>query len=123
MNIIDNNTQLLMYYQTAFRNVALTTAVSFATLGYSRFYRDKSKLYTSILVFVSLLIVCCSILLNYNLYNMILEHYLDDENLNAANRFLIVNKIFFVIHIIVFLLASYTFLRVSSNKMFTSSKK
>lgn len=123
MTFIDNNTQLLMYYQTAFRNVALTTAVSFATLGYSRFYRDKSKLYTSSLVFVSLLIVCCSILLNYNLYNMILEHYLDDENLNAANRFLIVNKIFFVIHIIIFLLASYTFLRVSSNKMFTSSKK
>tara|TARA_Y100000389_G_scaffold31684_1_gene26840 strand:- start:2376 stop:2747 length:372 start_codon:yes stop_codon:yes gene_type:complete len=123
MTVIDNNTQLLMYYQTAFRNVALTTAVSFATLGYSRFYREKSKLYTSSLVFVSLLIVCCSILLNYYLYNMILEHYLDDENLNAANRFLIVNKIFFVIHMIIFILAAYTFLRVSSNKMFTSSKK
>ena len=123
MTVIDNNTQLLMYYQTAFRNVALTTAVSFATLGYSRFYRDKSKMYTSSLVFVSLLIVFCSILLNYNLYNIILEHYLDDKNLNAANRFLIVNKIFFVIHIIIFLLAAYTLLRVSSNNMFTSSKK
>ena len=54
---------------------------------------------------------------------MILEHYLDDKNLDAANRFLIVNKIFFVIHIIIFLLAAYTLLRVSSNNMFTSSKK
>ena len=36
---------LIMYYQTSIRNVALTTAVSFAALGYSRFYRGKSKLY------------------------------------------------------------------------------
>ena len=34
-----------MMYQTSIRNVALTTAVSFAAPGYSRFYRGKSKLY------------------------------------------------------------------------------
>ena len=120
MSDINNNTHLLMFYQTTFRNIALTTAVSFATLGYSRFYRDKSKLYTSSLVFVSLLLVCCSIFLNYNLYNIILEHYLDNKKLDAANRFLVINKIFLVIHSIIFLLAAYTLLRVVTGSTFKS---
>ena len=55
--IFKTEKDVLMYYQTSIRNVALTTAVSFAALGYSRFYRDKSLLYTNGMVFVSFLLV------------------------------------------------------------------
>ena len=54
---LQSNKDVLMYYQTTIRNVALTTAVSFAALGYSRFYRGKSTIYASGLVLVSLLLV------------------------------------------------------------------
>ena len=65
----ENYKDLLMYYNTTIRNVALTTAVSFAALGYSRFYRGKSKLYVVGMVFVSLLILTCSALINYLLFS------------------------------------------------------
>ena len=48
---------LMMYFQTSIRNVALTTTVSFAALGYSRFYRGKNQLYVSGMVLVSLLLL------------------------------------------------------------------
>ncbi len=47
---LQSNKDILMYYQTTIRNVALTTTVSFAALGYSRFYRSKSSIYASGLV-------------------------------------------------------------------------
>lgn len=113
-----NNTQLLMFYHTAFRNVALTTAVSYATLGYSRYYRGKSKIYVAGLISVSMLLVSCSILLNYNLYNIILEHYSADKKLNSANRFLILNKTFLLVHTILFVFAGYTLFRIITNNTF-----
>ena len=58
-----------MYYNTTIRNVALTTAVSFAALGYSRFYRGKSKMYSTGLVLVSFLIILCSAIINILLFN------------------------------------------------------
>ena len=51
--IFKSEKDVLMYYQTTLRNVGLTTAVSFAALGYSRFYREKSLLYSSGMEFVS----------------------------------------------------------------------
>ena len=113
-----NNSELLMFYHTTFRNVAVTTAVSYATLGYSRYYRGKSKMYVSGLVFVSLLLVSCSIFLNYNLYNIVLEHYYIDKKINAANRFLILNKIFLLIHIILLGFVAYTLFRIITNNTF-----
>jgi|TARA_B110000285_G_C15107869_1_gene609135 hypothetical protein len=113
-----NNTQLLMFYHTTFRNVALTTAVSYATLGYSRYYRGKSKVYVAGLIIVSMLLVTCSVVLNYNLYNIILEHNSVNKKLNSANRFLILNKLFLLIHSIVFLFAGYTLLRIINGNTF-----
>ena len=74
---LQSNKDILMYYQTTIRNVALTTAVSFAALGYSRFYRSKSTIYASGLVLVSLLIISASCIININLYNLINNHYND----------------------------------------------
>ena len=91
---LQTNKDILMFHQTTIRNVALTTAVSFAALGYSRFYRGKSLLYSSGLVLVSVLLVLCSILLNVNVNNIVVKHYNLDNNLNASNNFVIVNQLF-----------------------------
>ena len=102
---------LIMYYQTSIRNVALTTAVSFAALGYSRFYRGKSKMYTSGMVFVSLLIICASFILNYYLYNSIQKY-------KKINNLKIVNILFFISHSVAILFAFYTLYRVTTGNTF-----
>ena len=102
-----NYRELVMYYQTTIRNVFLSTAVSFAALGYSPFYRGKSKLYTNSLVLISLLILICSSALNYNLYDS-LNEYKKDSKYSEINRWIIINNIFFFIHLTLLILAFYT---------------
>jgi len=113
---LQSNKDILMYYQTSIRNVALTTAVSFAALGYSRFYRGKSSLYSSGLTLVSLLIIAASCILNINLYNLIEHHAIIDNSLTSANNYLIVNKIFMISHSMIILFGLYTFYRLISGK-------
>lgn len=108
---------LIMYYQTSIRNVALTTAVSFAALGYSRFYRGKSKMYTSGMVFVSLLIIVASFILNYHLYNSI-QKYKNLPKTKQINNWEIVNILFFVSHAVAILFAFYTLYRVATGNTF-----
>lgn len=95
---------LIMYYQTSIRNVALTTGVSFAAFGYSRFYRGKSKLYTSGMVFVSLLIIIASFILNYYLYNSI-QKYKNLSKTKQIGNLEIVNILFFIVHALAILFA------------------
>ena len=45
---------LLMFYQSALRNVGLFTSVSLSMLGYSRFYRGKNKMYNIAFIVISL---------------------------------------------------------------------
>lgn len=108
---------LIMYYQTSIRNVALTTAVSFAALGYSRFYRGKSKMYTSGMVFVSLLIIIASFILNYHLYNSI-QKYKNLTKTKQISNWEIVNILFFLSHTVAIFFAFYTLYRVSSGNTF-----
>jgi len=44
---------IMMYYQTSLRNIGLYTSVSLATLGASRFHRDKSFILNVSLIGVS----------------------------------------------------------------------
>ena len=113
--IFSNEKELLMYFQTSIRNVALTTAVSFAALGYSRFYRDKSKLYSAGMTFVSFLIILCSALLNLFLYNSIQEYLNNNKEISKLS---IVNQIFIVVHSILIFFALYTLIRLMYNKKF-----
>jgi hypothetical protein len=108
---------LIMYYQTSIRNVALTTAVSFAALGYSRFYRGKSKLYVVGMVLVSLLILSCSILLNLFLYDDI-QKYINNPKYKAIEKWSNINKLFMVAHAFSIFFAIYTFYRVFTNNTF-----
>jgi len=109
--------ELIMYYQTSIRNVALTTAVSFAALSYSICYRGKSKLYTSGMVFVSLLIIVASFILNYYLYNSI-QKYKNLSKTKQIGNLEIVNILFFIVHAIAILFAFYTLYRVSNGNTF-----
>jgi hypothetical protein len=108
---------LMMYFQTSIRNVALTTAVSFAALGYSRFYRGKSKLYVSGMVLVSLLLLSCSFLLNLFLYDDI-QKYINNPKYKAIEKWSNINKVFMVIHAFTIFFAIYTFYRVFTGKTF-----
>jgi hypothetical protein len=108
---------LIMYYQTSIRNVALTTAVSFAALGYSRFYRGKSKLYVSGMVLVSLLLLTCSFLLNLFLYDDI-QKYITNPKYKAIEKWSNINKVFFIIHTFTIFFAIYTFYRVFTGNTF-----
>ena len=112
---------LIMYYQTSLRNIALTTAVSFAALGYSRYYRGKSKIYSTGMVFISLLIIVTSFILNYHLYNSI-QKYKNLEKTKQINNWEIVNILFFVSHTIAILFAFYTLYRVGSGNTFKNKK-
>ena len=108
---------LMMYYQTSIRNVALTTAVSFAALGYSRFYRGKSKLYVVGMVFVSLLLLSCSFLLNLFLYDDI-QKYINNPKYKTIEKWSNINKVFMVIHAFTICFAIYTFYRVLTGNTF-----
>lgn len=108
---------LIMYYQTSIRNVALTTAVSFAALGYSRYYRGKSKLYVTGMVLVSLLILTCSFLLNLFLYNDI-QKYINNPKYKAIEKWSNINKLFVIVHLVTIFFAIYTFYRVLTNNTF-----
>ena len=108
---------LMMYFQTSIRNVALTTAVSFAALGYSRFYRGKSKLYVSGMVMVSLLLLCCSFLLNLFLYNDI-QKYINNPKYKSIEKWSNINKVFFIIHAFTIYFVIYTFYRVFTGNTF-----
>ena len=110
-----NYRELVMFYQTTMRNVFFSTAVSFAALGYSRFYRGKSKLYANSLVLISLLLLICSTLFNYNLYDS-LNDYKKDSKYSEINRWTIINKIYFFIHFILLIFAFYTLYRLYFNK-------
>tara|TARA_B100001059_G_C17734255_1_gene527928 strand:+ start:457 stop:804 length:348 start_codon:yes stop_codon:yes gene_type:complete len=63
MYIMEDEKDLLMFYQTSLRNVGLYTSVSLALLGYSRFYRGKNNSYNVAFIALSLAILLCAILI------------------------------------------------------------
>ena len=95
-NKFESYKDLVMFYQTTIRNVALTTAVSFAALGYSRFYRGKSNLYAQGMVIVSLCILISSSILNYFLYNSVIE-YSKLKKFNNISE-LLISKLFIYVN-------------------------
>jgi carbon starvation protein CstA len=123
--IINNNANLefesykdlIMYYQTSIRNVALITTLSFAALVYSRFYRGKSKIYSVGMVFVSILIIITSFILNYHLYNSI-QKYKNLQKTKQISNLELVNILFFIAHIIIILFAFYTLYRLITENTF-----
>lgn len=116
---INSYKDLLMFYHTSIRNVALSTTVSFAALTYSRYYREKSKIYTSGMILVSILLLFISFILNLHIYHNI-QKYKNFKKINnlEINILEINNYFFFICHIILILFAIYTLYRVISGKLF-----
>ena len=108
---------LMMFYHTSIRNVGLFTSISLAILSYSRFYRGKSKLYSSGLVIISTILVLISLLINLKLYNLLIEHSKLEE-FSYINDWIIINKIIFGINYSLILFSFYTFIRLFFNKSF-----
>ena len=59
---METEKDILMFYQSAIRNVALFTSVSLALLVPSRFYRGKSRLYNISFIGLSLLFVIAALI-------------------------------------------------------------
>jgi hypothetical protein len=100
-----------MYYQTTLRNIALYTSVSFAALAYSRVYRSKNNFYNVSLIFVSILFLSISILLNYYLYlfgKSYTNKRIHENNDIDFNKYVKLNQIIFIIHGILLLLGIIT---------------
>ena len=105
---------ILMYYHTSMRNVGLYTSVSVAMLGYSRFYRDKIKLYNISFILISLTFLLFSLLINYHVLKMVNEmnEYLKDResNIDITHLFTLPYIIFFA-NILVFIFGLWTLKR------------
>jgi hypothetical protein len=119
-NNFESYKDLIMFYQTTIRNVAITTAVAFAALitalGYSRFYRGKSKIYAIGMVVVSLCILIASGIINFFLYKSVID-YSKEIKINTMSELLIVNYLFMLSHFITMFFVIYTCYRFYSNNM------
>ena len=107
----ENLRQFHMYFQTSIRNVALTTAVSCAILGYSRFYRNRDfYMYNNLLIFASVLVIAASCYLNVLLMQNVNKNKKRD-GFKYLNNYLNVNVVFLVVHIILIILGILTLFR------------
>lgn len=101
---------LFMYFQTALRNVGLYTSISFASLGYSRYYRDKNSIYNLYLILVSLVFLLVSLLVCRNLLKD-MNHFQKDVKSEQIKKWLALPEYILYFNIGVFLLGMYTFYR------------
>ena len=108
---------LLMYYQTTFRNVGLYTSVSFAALGYSRFYRGKSLLYSGGLIAISLGFLLVAAFLNILLVKT-LERYYNEKKYVEIQNWEFLSKITVILHLILLFFAVYTLYRMLTGNAF-----
>ena len=106
---------ILMYFHSALRNVGLFTSISIAMLGYSRFYREKSRLYNISFIVISMLFLIFSLIINYSIIQNtktwqkthkvdILEMY----NLEQVPYFIIVTNIIVLLFGIMTLFREFT---------------
>ncbi len=111
MNEKYNN--LIMFYHTTLRNVGLFTSISFASLGYSRFHRDKSQLYNIALIIISLCFLYIATIINYYLIldiNDFSKHQ-DDKMHEKIIKWNTIPKIIISFQAILFLLGIYTLIK------------
>ena len=101
---------IVMMYHTSLRNVGLFTSISFAALGYSRFYRGKSPLYNIFLILASLMFMFSSLVMNW----FLIEDFSDllkNVETKYADRWILVPYCVFTFNIGIFALGLYTFFR------------
>ena len=107
---MENEKDILMMYHTTLRNVGLFTSVSFAALGYSRFYRGKNRMYNVFLILASLIFMFSSLTLNWFLIQDY-EHLLKKIDTQIADKWIFIPRIVFTFNLGIFGLGLYTFFR------------
>ena len=103
---------LLMFFQTVLRNVGLYTSISFACLGYSRYYRSKNSVYSNGLVAVSIMFMIIAISIN-SLLIMNTNKYKNIEKYQQVKKWEWISKTVLILQIILLLYAIYTLIRLS----------
>tara|TARA_B110001452_G_scaffold267348_1_gene276878 strand:+ start:1623 stop:2027 length:405 start_codon:yes stop_codon:yes gene_type:complete len=109
---------LLMFYNTTLRNVGLFTTISFAALGYSRFYRGKSKLYSAGMIVISLIFLLIAFSVNMFLYNTVQE-YSDIDEFNGIQKWRNLTIIVIILQSVLTGFALYTLYRILTNNKFS----
>ena len=104
---------LLMFFQTVLRNVGLYTSISFACLGYSRYYRSKSSLYSIGLVAISIMFLVIAMLIN-SLLIMNSNKYKNIEEYQQVKKWEWVSISVLILQIILLLYAVFTLVRLST---------
>ena len=101
---------MLMYFQTTLRNAGLYTTVSFAALGYSRYYRGKDRLFNVSLIVASMIFMLITIYLSKYLIDDI-ELWKNDVETYNIDKYMILPKSVYYMNITLFVLALYTLVR------------
>lgn len=100
-------TDLMIFYQSTIRNIAIYISISFGALVYSRYYRDKNNIFSIILVLISIISLIISLIINIFL-NIIINRYKNNPKYSKINKWIYINIIIYIIQIILIILASYT---------------
>ena len=105
---METKKDLMMYYQTCLRNIGLYTSLSFAALGYSRFYRQKDAMYNIYMIIVSIIFTVISLTVSVNLLYDI-EKFQKKLNSIEIKKWINIPRIIIVFNIGSLLLAFITF--------------
>jgi hypothetical protein len=103
----DTERSLLMYFSTALRNIGLFTSISFAALGYSRYYRSKNAIHNIYLILVSLFFLLASIYIAYYLVQDI-EQFNNDKTNKIMEKWILIPKAIILVNGGVFAIGAYT---------------
>ena len=100
----------MMYYQTTLRNTGLFTTVSFAALGYSRFYRGKDKLFNVALILASIVFMVLTV---YLAKYMVEDITVWQKELKSDHieKYLLLPRAVYVVNVGLLTLALYTLFR------------
>ena len=102
--------ELLSFYHDVLNNVGAYTSVSFATLGYSRFHRNKNKVLNISLIIASLAFLTISIFITKYLiddFQRFQQFHLNRES-PELNKWLFIPKIILYFNSAIFILGLYT---------------
>ena len=103
-----NEKEMLMFYHTALRNVGLYTSVSFASLGYSRVYRNYNYFYNNLLIIVSLIFTVIAFSINYILLNELYDFSKKNDDVTRIDKWIFIPEVIMIIEIILIILACVT---------------
>ena len=108
--LMESEKDLMMYYQTTLRNTGLFTTVSFAALGYSRYYRGKDKFFNISLIIASMIFMGITLMLSKFLIDD-MEKWEQDIETPYNEKYLIIPKVIFGVNVFLLTLAVYTLMR------------